>query len=146
MKNLLILFIALLCLTTACDKSTAGDDPMAPDMTFDITEFDWRIIEVKNGDFNAMAAAFYILELNSDGTFNLRLDVNNCGGEYTINLITRSIDFKMTACTEACCDSEIALKAVEVLEKIQIYDVAGSPNEPPLSFLQGDDYIYWDAN
>lgn len=146
MKNIFFVLMGLFCLTTACNTSTADDDMMTPDMTFDITAFDWRIIEVKNGAFNEAAAAFYILKFNNDGTFNLRLDVNNCGGEYTINLVTRSIDFKMTACTEACCDSEIALEAVEVLEKVQIYDVAAVPGDPPLSFLQGDDYIYWDAN
>ncbi len=66
----------------------------------------------------------YVLKLETNGSVGLRLDVNNCSGAYTAERSGR-IRFSQLACTEACCDSEIAELFVQILVGANTYDLQG---------------------
>ncbi|MFK7931934.1 MAG: META domain-containing protein [Saprospiraceae bacterium] len=142
MKKLLF-FLPLLFLF-ACN----GDDPMDVDNTktpIDITLSDWRVLQVKNGDNVNDPAASYILKLDSDGMYSLRLDVNTCTGTYEVDLENKRISFD-GGCTEACCDSDPALDIAEVLGKVVRYELASAPGDTPLIFWAEPNYINFTQN
>ena len=140
-----LLFFLPLLLLFACN----GDDPMDVDNVktpIDITLSDWKVIQIKNGEEVNDPAASYILKLDSDGTFSLRLDVNNCSGTYEVDLQNKRISFESVACTEACCDSAPALDIAAVLGKVVRYEIAAAPGDVPLIFWAEPDYINFVQN
>lgn len=80
----------------------------------------WEVERIKvhaNSLFQSPSAA-YVLAFNQNG-YTLTLDVNRCIGKYRI--IRRNIIFYPSACTEACCDSELAAHLLRILEKTRKY-------------------------
>ena len=64
----------------------------------------------------------YILRLENEGNFNLKLDVNSCFGQF--KLAGSSISFPQgIACTEACCDGPEALKLTQAISKVSSYEL-----------------------
>ena len=57
----------------------------------------------------------------ADGSLEIKLDKNSCGGEYTLTGI-KNIDVKGTWCTEMCCDSEFSMKFIEKLNDVIFYE------------------------
>lgn len=66
----------------------------------------------------------YILKLEPNQSASLRLDVNNCSGFYRAEQSGR-IRFSQLGCTEACCDSEVAERWVQMLVGANAYDLQG---------------------
>ena len=145
MMNKLILLLFPVCLFFACDNSDV-DDMGNVKNPIDITQSDWKVIEIKNDTDVSNPAAVYSLKLNDDGTFEIRLDVNTCGGDYEINLVDKRIAFDPVLCTEACCDSENALDIAEVLARVTRYELAQTPGDVPLIFWAEPDYINFEQN
>lgn len=129
----------------ACNGDDMGDMDNVK-TPIDITLSDWRVSQVKNGEDVTDPAASYILKLEDDGTFSLRLDVNTCSGAYEIDLQNKRISFDGVGCTEACCDSEPALDVAEVLGKVVRYELAAAPGDVPLIFWAEPDYINFIQN
>lgn len=142
----LFLWLLPLCFFIACNGDDDMDDMGNVKNPVDITLSNWKVIEVKNGDNVNNPAAVYTLQLNSDGTFSIRLDVNNCSGTYEVDLNNKRISFDMVACTEACCDSEPALDVAEILGKVVRYELASSPADVPLIFWGEPNYINFTQN
>ena len=145
MINKLLLLLLPLCLLLACDNSDI-DDMGNVKNPIDITQADWRVTEVKNGETVSNPASVYVLELNEDGTFEIRLDVNTCIGDYTVDLNNKRITFDPIGCTEACCDSSSAMDITAVLGTVVRYDIAQAPGDVPLIFWAEPNYINFTQN
>ena len=101
----------------ACDKEESE---------INIKETKWRIIHVKDigTTFSQRAKEEYILEFSNDNHYSINLDVNDCWGNYNI-LNDKEIFISGSGCTEACCDSEFAEDLLELLKKMNKYNIKG---------------------
>ena len=70
----------------------------------------------KDDDYNPT------IEFKGDGTMEIHLDINMCGGDYQIGLDS-TINMGNTGCTEACCDSQFSQKFVEMLPRVDSYEI-----------------------
>lgn len=88
---------------------------------------EWIVIEFmsvesvlypKNDGFNS------VIEFRNDGTYQLKLDVNSCNGNYSPSGSgSNGISFSGTGCTEICCDSKFSQKLAELLTQINSFQV-----------------------
>ncbi|HCS21473.1 MAG TPA: hypothetical protein DIW47_13095 [Bacteroidetes bacterium] len=94
------------------------------DIDIDITTQRWQVERIKKPGrtFNDNAKGTYILEFVNDTSFTLSLDVNSCGGNYSIP-DKGKISFASIACTEVCCDLEVAEYLPELLKYTTDYYV-----------------------
>lgn len=111
--------IALLaiCILCSCDKQ--GSD-------VDIAPAKWEVISTKVAwhAFPDRPEKEYVLELTSEMSYKIVLDVNYCGGKFNKS-DSGEIEFTHPACTEACCDSEYAERLMQILREVSRYDVLG---------------------
>ena len=86
-----------------------------------LTETTWvaKSYKVASSSSNEQAPATYTL-LFKEKEINLSLDVNQCGGDYSIGN-NNKINFSSLYCTEACCDSDFAIAIVSLLPKMKTY-------------------------
>lgn len=63
-----------------------------------------------------------LIEFKSDGSYDVELDVNICGGEYSLAL-NDSISISGVGCTKICCDSEFSKKFRTMLPLVSTYTV-----------------------
>lgn len=63
-----------------------------------------------------------LLTFKKDGTYSLKLDINNCGGIFKTGN-KNQIEIEFPACTEACCDSQFSGKLVGVLPQVATYSI-----------------------
>jgi len=64
-----------------------------------------------------------LLTFKKDGTYSLKLDVNSCGGRFTLDK-NDQIEIESPACTEACCDSKFSEKLVMMISKVKSYSIS----------------------
>lgn len=62
------------------------------------------------------------LTFKRDGTYNLKLDINSCGGTYRTGK-GQLIELEIPTCTEACCDSQFSNKLASTLPKVTSYSI-----------------------
>jgi heat shock protein HslJ len=65
-----------------------------------------------------------LLTFKKDGTYSLKLDINNCGGSFTSGK-DNQLEFDFPACTEACCDSQFSQKLATLLPEVSTYKLDG---------------------
>lgn len=65
------------------------------------------------------------LTFRKDGTYSLKLDINNCGGNFTSGE-NGKLEIESPVCTEACCDSKFSEKLAKMLSKVTTYEIDGS--------------------
>ena len=82
----------------------------------------WKIVKIKKkGDSRfSIAKKQYVIDIKSDETFTLKLDVNTCDGNYKITG-TGKIEFKEIMCTYMCCDSEFGIALAQLIPKMTNY-------------------------
>lgn len=119
MKQFLYLFLISIVVLVACKK----DKGIHPDLynTWEAKSF----VSIDSRAYNKNENTKILLTLYKNGTYRLRLDINSCSGEYTVDSNNRII-FSYAACTEACCDSEFSLKLIEMLSKVSSYNIDGN--------------------
>jgi heat shock protein HslJ len=113
----LIFLLLILALNYSCSKDADN-----------ISKDEWRLVQYTEGtnSFNLPNQANqYILSFQDKENFSFRLDVNTCGGEVKFKK-NNKVEISGGACTEACCDSEFALKAFEILIKSNKYSQSGN--------------------
>ena len=77
----------------------------------------------------------YFLEFPDVENYTVSLDVNDCGGEFTISEKDRIL-FKFLNCSEACCDSSFANKLTALLQDVTKYEIVNKSLK--LSNEEGD--------
>ena len=65
-----------------------------------------------------------MLTILPSGTYQLRLDINSCGGIITWEK-NNQLEINSPTCTEACCDSKFSEKLVTMLPKVTSYSIEG---------------------
>lgn len=105
-------------LISACSKNSTN---------VDITEYYWNVTVVqKPGEQKpTIANGNYIVRFDTNGTFTLQLDVNGCGGSYSLGN-KGSITFSNLFCTHVCCDSQIGEPIAEILPTVRSYSFKGN--------------------
>lgn len=87
---------------------------------------EWRVLAIQpTGELPQDAPAEYVIHFKSDGTLHLRLDVNQCFGNYTSNKPGR-ISISSLGCTEACCDSAFAQRMAQMLNQVTAFEIQGT--------------------
>jgi hypothetical protein len=119
-KNPLFLILMAAGLLSACQKDKT---------TFEEGLWQVTLLEDSQGTLTQFDAPLY-LEFVKRKQYVLRLDVNTCGGEYKKG---KGIVFGPGYCTEACCDSEAAIRLMEALSRVRNYS-----EKPGLILLKGD--------
>lgn len=107
--------VGMIC--TSCAKK---------DIYIDLTSSNWEVVKIKKQGESSYTKAeeSYILKFTNEQTYNVNLDVNDCGGEYEISSYG-NINLGLMGCTEVCCDSEFALSFSELLPKMTSYYAKG---------------------
>lgn len=79
-----------------------------------------------------------LLTFNKDGTYNLELDINSCGGSFEISN-KNQISIESPVCTETCCDSPFSIKLANTLSKVTTYSIEDHTlqlNVPKWGFIE----------
>lgn len=79
-----------------------------------------------------------LLTFNKDGTYNLELDINSCGGSFEISN-KNQISIESPSCTEVCCDSQFSNKLANTLSEVTSYSIEDHTiqlNVPQWGFIE----------
>ena len=79
-----------------------------------------------------------LLTFLPSGTYQLKLDINSCGGIFTREK-NNQLEIESSACTEACCDSKFSEKLATMLPKITSYTIEGQTlklNVPQWGYIE----------
>ncbi len=92
------------------------------DINIDIKSNNWEVVKIKKQGESTYSKTkeSYILEFISDTTYTLKLDVNNCFGNYEI-INSGNIKMNPMGCTEICCDSDFAEDLLQLFPKMTEY-------------------------
>ena len=67
----------------------------------------------------------YMLSFENKKSYDLRLDVNSCAGKVKF-MSNNTVDFESSGCTKICCDSDFAMKIIDILAYVNKYDISGA--------------------
>ncbi|MEO0341236.1 MAG: hypothetical protein AAF242_18740 [Bacteroidota bacterium] len=119
LKSNFLLAILSFTLLLACDNEkeccTTFPDLIGPE---------WLSVNIKEGGNTTVAPHEAILTFGPENTYGLQLDVNLCGGDINLQQRTLQIDFLNALCTEACCDSDYAVRLREFLIEADSYELS----------------------
>jgi len=118
MQNLKI-FILLL-VVCACRKDGASDTRSIYD-SWEAKSF----MSIESVAYPKAENKKILLTFDRSGVFSLKLDINGCGGNFTLG---QNSQLGMTSpiCTEICCDSKFSEKLVQTLSKVTSYTIEGN--------------------
>lgn len=63
-----------------------------------------------------------VIQFNTDGSYSLKLDINYCGGSFSLTG-ENGIAISAGGCTKICCDSKFSQKFTEMLPKVISYSI-----------------------
>ncbi|MEM1325531.1 MAG: hypothetical protein AAGI23_06230 [Bacteroidota bacterium] len=115
MRNTLLL--SLLFLGWNCQKECC-EDLIQSDRA-------WIVDYIETDDGRTDAPHDVTFRFESDSTFSLKLDLNSCGGSYTINESQQTWEAKNVFCTLACCDSDFSEQAAFLIGHADQIEVNG---------------------
>ena len=83
----------------------------------------WEIIDIMS-----IESVFYeknqenklLITFTPDGTYQLKFDVNNCLGNYSL-IDKENIEISVPGCTKICCDSPFSQKISNMLSEVNSY-------------------------
>lgn len=78
------------------------------------------------------------LIFNQSGVYQLKLDINSCGGNFTYGK-NNQLEIQSPACTEACCDSKFSEKVAMMISKVTSYSISGNTlklNVPQWGYIE----------
>lgn len=110
MKQYIILTLTVLVFA-ACQK-TEEEELMSIIDT-------WKVVKYENNNGTTQAPNTYLVTFTEEGTLEGELDVNSCGGYYTIS--PDSIDLSF-GCSEICCDNDFALQYATLMNEVVTYE------------------------
>ena len=66
-----------------------------------------------------------LITFNTDGTYHLQLDMNQCNGTFQPGSQSLII-IGAAGCTKICCDSDFSIKLAEMLPKVTSFKIDGN--------------------
>mgnify|MGYP000037970671 CR=1 FL=1 len=110
--------VSLILLFLAALASCGSQDDL------ELTGVDWVVdYYTENGEQTVSPDVNYILNMNTSD-YSFRMDVNTCFGTFTTSNKSQ-ITYSSAGCTEICCDTEIAEKALELISTAEEYKIEG---------------------
>lgn len=111
--NLCLLLLALLLGASRCNETTP-----------DLNGTRWKVTEIRqpNASSAQLPTKDYVLEFRDNKSVGIKLDINNCFGNYEI-ADAGKIFIQPLACTKACCDSDLAMQIISLLPQMTDYQV-----------------------
>ena len=126
MKNMLKIPLAFITTVMAIFLSTCTEkDHINP-----IIDTDWEVYSITSPDkkYIIISPTPYEVNFQKDNVLTMRLDVNSCGGTYSVDNST-SMNIDPMYCTEICCDKPFADTLLNILPKINSYRITGDDLE-----------------
>ncbi len=126
--TLLILSLTLI----SCNKDEGINSSLF--QTWEAKEF----MSVESAAYPKNANTRVLLTFDRSGSYHLKLDINNCGGNFETGN-NNQIEIDPTACTEACCDSKFAEKVAAMLSRVTSYEISGKTlklNVPQWGYIE----------
>lgn len=118
MKNWLAVFFVFI-LMSSCRK----DEANIPDDLYNSWEVE-NFISIESMSYAKDNNYSPVITFKKDNTFNVKLDVNNCGGSFSVSG-NNGIKISALFCTEICCDSDFSTKFVSKLSEVESYSIEG---------------------
>lgn len=112
MRKVIGLSLVLILLMTACHNHDEQPHVFGT----------YRLMSIQVEDGTLIPNENIIMVLNEDRSTELSLTVNQCFGHYELPG-QNHIRFHEIACTEVCCDSDIARRFVEHLPDVRFYEL-----------------------
>ncbi len=114
--NLCLLMLALLLGASRCNETTP-----------DLNGTRWKVTEIRqpNASNAQLPTKDYVLEFRDNKSVGIKLDINNCFGNYEI-ADAGKISIQPLACTKACCDSDLAMQIISLLPHMTDYQIKGT--------------------
>jgi heat shock protein HslJ len=133
MKTFLVSLVVLLLTFTSCRH----------DQTLDANGilYTWEaksFMSLESVAYPKNENKFILLTFKNDGTYSLKLDINSCGGRYTLDK-NNQIEIESPACTEACCDSKFSEKLASMISRVTTYEIEGNTlklNVPQWGYIE----------
>jgi hypothetical protein len=113
-EGLLLLVVGLLLST--CNKETVAS-------TIEGTKWKVWSITAPDKDFILVSPTPYQVSFNKDNIYNMRLDINSCGSTYKVE-DENKISIEPIACTEICCDKAFADTLLNILRRVNSYNIS----------------------
>lgn len=123
--------ILLLIVFLSCRED---DDHSGLFQTWEAKEF----MSIESVAYPKNANTKVLLTFNRSGSYNLKLDINSCGGNFATGK-SNQIEMETAACTEACCDSKFAEKVAAMLSRVESYEISGNTlklNVPQWGYIE----------
>jgi len=79
-----------------------------------------------------------LLTFNESGSYQLKLDINSCGGTFTSGK-NNQLEIESPACTKACCDSKFSEKLAMMISRVASYQIEGNTlklNVPQWGYIE----------
>jgi heat shock protein HslJ len=122
MLRTLLATLVVAALMPACDET-----PTAPS---DVLSRTWQLISLQQDGSDSVVVpdpSSYTLRLGDDGRISVKSDCNSCGGSYTLNASSSSIQIGRLACTlVACRPGSLDPRFAQALEGSKTIAVDGS--------------------
>lgn len=126
--TILILTLTFVC----CSKDEVTNSLLF--QTWEAKEF----MSIESVAYPKNANTKVLLTFNRSGSYNLKLDINSCGGNFATGK-SNQIEMETAACTEACCDSKFAEKVAAMLSRVTSYEISGKTlklNVPQWGYIE----------
>lgn len=114
-SSLIILLVSLsfILIITSCEKEKV--DVLLTNSNWEVEKYKLNV----DGEYLSSSES-YILKFGDDTGFSIFLDVNGCGGSYSVSA-NGDLVISQLYCTEVCCDSDYALNLIQLLPKMNSF-------------------------
>lgn len=111
-KTVIVSFVFLITLLTlSCKKNDSSDSIFGKWQVDGFVEHSDSVAQSSPGDI--------FIEFTNSKTINVELEINNCGGGFSIE--SSKINISELTCTMACCDSDFSKRMLLLLPKVENY-------------------------
>jgi heat shock protein HslJ len=120
MKRNRLVLIGLFSFVTGLFLLSCNKEPVSSS----IEGTKWRVwsITAPDRDFILVSPSPYQVSFKKDNIYNMTLDVNSCFSTYKVE-DENTISIEPIACTEICCDKAFADTLLNILRRVNCYNI-----------------------
>lgn len=133
MKTKVLIILILFVVLSACKKDV-GKNVGDIYHSWEAKEF----ISLESVGYPKIEGNKILLTFNRSGVFSLKLDVNGCGGNFTLGE-NNKLEMESLICTEICSDSKFSEKLAQTLPKVTSFNIDGKTlklNVPQWGYIE----------
>jgi len=116
MKIFLLPFLILILSLHSCENEKENNSVLYS--TWEAKDF----VSIDSAAYPKKENTKVLLTFQSTGKYTLKLEVNNCAGNFATGN-NNQIEIESGACTEACCDSKFAEKVASMISRVTSYKI-----------------------